>query len=193
MRPLHSLLILLLMAACSPPPDLPTPTAVPPPIPTNPPPAGTTLYEGCAYTVSYPPQLIQEGGGWNAIFTAADADPSVALDIWADHQTGAAADSVAEQLARGTPGFAGSLDLKPVTVIDFRGAALSGVRAEFTAGEKHVSMLVVVRPETLLGDMMPADVVYTVIAQSAVESWPQWQPHFEVIFDTFHPWDCGGV
>jgi hypothetical protein len=53
--------------------------------------------------------------------------------------------------------------------------------------------MIVVRPQTLLGDMLSDDVVYEVVAQAPEETWSEWAPLFDVMFQTFHPKSCGGV
>ncbi len=78
-------------------------------------------------------------------------------------------------------------------IIDHLGMPLEGTAGEFTTGDRHVRFLVVVRPETLLANLLPDDVVFELLAQSSESSWPVWSPEFDVIFQTFHPRDCGGV
>jgi hypothetical protein len=56
-----------------------------------------------------------------------------------------------------------------------------------------VRLMIVVRPQTMLRDLLPDDVVYQVVAQAPEETWSEWASSFEVIFQTFHPKDCGGV
>ena len=53
--------------------------------------------------------------------------------------------------------------------------------------------MVVVRSQTLLGDLLRDDVVYEVVAQAPGSIWSEWAPLFDVMFRTFHPKDCGGV
>jgi hypothetical protein len=79
-------------------------------------------------------------------------------------------------------------------VTDYLGASLDGLRTDLV-GEAgaHTRLMVIVRPETLLGDMLPADVVYEIVAQAPEAIWPEWEPLFEIVFQTFHPKECGGV
>ena len=49
------------------------------------------------------------------------------------------------------------------------------------------------RPDTLLGDLSPDDVIYQVVAQFPQDEFERWAPIFDLIFASFQPRDCGGV
>jgi hypothetical protein len=156
------------------------------------PPDSLTLYEGCAFTVSYPQELIEDGAGWIVLFRAPSA-PEVWLSIQARQESGATAQAAADALVTQLTGHEGLPDYVAVTVTDFLGKPLTGAGAELGVGSEHLRLLVVVRPETMLGNLSPDDVVYEIVARAPAEAWHQWEPTFDVLFRTFQPWDCGGV
>ncbi len=162
----------------------PTPTAESPP-------QGPTGYDGCAFTVSYPPELIEDGAGW-MVFFSAESTKEAYVSIQARRETGATGEAAADALVAQLAGHDSLPGYELVTVIDHLGKPLTGVGAESSAGSVHFRLLVVARPETLLGDLAPDDVVYEIVARAPEQDWPQWEPFFDVIFRTFQPRDCGG-
>lgn len=150
------------------------------------------LYDGCAFTVSYPPELIEDGGGW-MVFFHAESTKEAYVSIQARRETGATAEAAADALVAQFTGHGGLPNYEPVTVTDLLGETLTGAGTELSAGGEHFRLLVVVRPETLLGNMLPDDVVYEIVARAPEPDWPQWEPFFDIIFRTFQPRDCGGV
>jgi hypothetical protein len=156
------------------------------------PPESLTFYEGCAFTVSYPQELIADGAGWFVSFNVVSA-PAVSLSIQARQETGATAQAAADALVTQLTGHPGLPEYLDVTVTDFLGDSLTGAEAELGVDNEHIRFLVVVRPETLLGNLSPDDVVYEIVARAPAEAWGQWEPYFDVLFRTFQPWDCGGV
>jgi hypothetical protein len=81
-----------------------------------------------------------------------------------------------------------------VEIVDYLGNTLDGLQADFVSDEgQHLRLMVVVRRQTLLGDLLPDDVVYEVIAQAPEPTWSEWAPLFEIMLHTLHPKDCGGV
>jgi hypothetical protein len=151
-----------------------------------------TLYDGCAFTVSYPPELVEDGAGWFVFFNAESAD-EVYVSIQARQETGVKAEAAADGLVTQLSGHEGLPGYDPVIVTDMLGESLTGAGAEFAAGGEHFRLLVVVRPGTLLGNMSPDDVVYEIVARAPAEVWPQWEPILDIVFRTFQPGDCGGV
>jgi hypothetical protein len=191
MKTLLSLMLLILLLAACAPTSTPQPSPITP-IPTQAPPAGTTLYDGCAFTVSYPSQLALDGSGWYVSFSPG-TEELVQVTIQATRQTGARPETVAAALGDQF-GFRGAdAVFESLTVVDSLGQPVPGVEGDLVAQDEHLRLMVVVRPETLLGNTLPDDVVYQIVARAPQAQWPQWAPLFDVIFQTFHPQDCGGV
>ena len=67
------------------------------------------------------------------------------------------------------------------------------VQADFTSGDDHIRLLVVLRPGTLLGDLVPTDVLYEITARAPTGEWDSWEQIFTILFESFQPLDCGGV
>jgi len=155
-------------------------------------PEGLIEYDGCAFTVSYPPELIEDGSGW-MVFFHAESTKEAYVSIQARRETGATAEAAADALVTQFTGHGGLPNYEPVTVTDHLGELLTGARAELSAGGEHFRLLLVVRPETLLGNMLPDDVVYEIVARAPEPDWSQWEAFFDIIFRTFQPRDCGGV
>jgi len=192
---LFLLLLAILPTACAP---LPSPTLhvteeaaqLLTPIP----PEGTVFLDQCTYMLSHPPELTTADG---MLFQSPD-DESVFVFIDArrrtDAERDASLDALATQLSAQWIEPSNLTAFESVEVIDYMGNTLEGLQADFpSGGEQHVRLMVVVRPQTMLGDLLPDDVVYEIVAQAPEEMWSVWGPLFDVIFQTFHPKDCGGV
>jgi hypothetical protein len=193
MRKIHLICMFLffLLAACTP--------ATPPPqtaelMPTVTPPSGTTTYQGCAFTVNVPAELTTDGISWYVVFTPTSGEPGW-VSINAKKMPGidleSAFEQAADQYGLKIPGDQSALE--SVTVIDYLGQPLTGLQSDFTKGKEHYRVLVFVRPDTLLGDLDPQEVIYEITAQAPVDSWNAWEAVFTVIFQSFQPTDCGGV
>jgi hypothetical protein len=148
------------------------------------------------YMVSYPSQLTTTDG---ILFEPA-GEGAASVFITARRRTDAEQALSLEELAIQVSGqWASTSGATPpvfeaVAVTDYLGDTLGGFEADFVDGEgQHVRFLIVVRPETLLGDMLSDDVVYEIVAQSPEATWSEWAPLFDVVFQTFHPKSCGGV
>jgi len=144
--------------------------------------------------LSYPLDLVTDDG---ILFQSPD-DESVFVLInarrRADIERDLSLDGLASQLSVqwGDPSTVPLFE--SVKVTDYTGNTLDGIRADFSSGGgQHVRLMIVVRPQTLLGDLLPDDVVYEIVAQAPEKTWPEWASSFEIIFQTFHPKDCGGV
>ena len=83
--------------------------------------------------------------------------------------------------------------VESVTVMDYVDQPLQGLQADFTNEDDHIRLLVVVRPDTMLGDLTPEDVIYEITAQAPIDLWDVLEPIFYMIFQSFKPLDCGGV
>jgi hypothetical protein len=157
-------------------------------------PEGAVFFDDCTYMVSHPSELSTTDG---ILFQSAD-DESVSVLITARRRTDAEKDAslnaLAAQLSAQWVDPSNAPPFDPVQVTDYLGHALDGLQADFSSDDgQHVRFLIVVRPQTMLRDLLPDDVVYQVVAQAPEETWSEWAPSFEVIFQTFHPKDCGGV
>jgi hypothetical protein len=144
--------------------------------------------------LSYPSKLETSDG----MLFQPPGDQDVALLVIARRRTegeeNLALAALASQLAARWSTVANEPVFEAVQVTDGLGTSLDGLQADLE-GEAgtHIRLMVVVRPETLLGDMLPADVVYEIVAQAPEAVWSEWNPLFEIVFQTFHPKDCGGV
>ena len=67
------------------------------------------------------------------------------------------------------------------------------IQSDFTEGANHYRVLVFVRPDTMLGDMAPTEVVYEIVAKAPENDWDTWEPIFEVILKSFQPASCMGI
>ncbi len=187
------LLLVLFLASCS-PAGTPLPTMVYDP--TYTPLEGLPEYDACAFRVSVPLELSLEGSGW-FVFLEAEEEEGVQVSIQArrreDDEQGATLEELAYALSESLAGESVDLTLTPTRVQDFLGDSLPAVRGEFVVDGQKYMILVVVRPETLLGDMLAEDVIYELAAQAPEAKWPDWSPIFEILFQSFQPVDCGGV
>jgi hypothetical protein len=144
--------------------------------------------------LSYPSELETSDG----ILFQSPSDQDVSLLIIArrraEGEESLDLEALASQITARWSTRANGPVFEPLQVTDYLGTSLDGLRSDLV-GEAgtHTRLMVVVRPETLLGDMLPADVVYEIVAQAPEAVWPEWDPLFEIVFQTFHPKDCGGV
>ena len=157
-------------------------------------PEGASFYDGCTHMLSYPSELETSDG----ILFQSPGDQNVSLFIIArrraEGEEDLALDALASQIAARWSTQANTPVFKAAQVTDYLGTSLDGLRSDLVGEtETHTRLMVIVRPETLLGDMLPADVVYEIVAQAPVPIWSEWDPLFEIVFQTFHPKDCGGV
>jgi len=194
MRKLYliSMLLFLLLVAC-------TPTISPPSQsvsqkPTITPPFGAITYQGCAFTANVPAELTPDGVGWHVWFTPTSGELGW-VSIHALKMPGidlkSAFVQVAEKYGLKTPNDQSVYE--SVTILDYLGEPLTGMQADFTKGNEHYRLLVFVRPDTLLGDLDPQEVIYEIFAQAPENSWVPLEPIFDLIFESFQPSDCGGI
>lgn len=194
-RAVGAMLLLLFVAllACAPLAS-PTPQVTQEPVRLLTPvvPEGAVFFDDCTYMVSHPPELATTDG---LLFQSDDEFASVFITARrrTDAEQDASLDTLAAQLSAQWVDPSNAPSFEPVQVTDFVGDPLDGLQADFGDEGQHVRLLIVVRPQTMLGDMLPDDVVYEVVAQAPEDAWSEWGPAFEVIFQTFHPKDCGGV
>jgi hypothetical protein len=157
-------------------------------------PEGAAFYDGCTHNVSYPPEFTPDDMG--LLFDSADPQIYFYFNIRRRNQAEENL-SPEEMLINVSTGYADrppTGEIQMVMVEDFLGEELEGWMADFTAeGEMHIRLMVLVRPETLLMDMVKDDVVYELVAQAPEAVWQEWEPRFRVLFDSFHPAECGGV
>ena len=184
--------LVFLLAAC-------TPTASPSPqavtqIPTLTPPVGAITYQGCAFSVNVPNELTTDDVSWNVWFVPVSGEPGW-VSIHAKKMPGIDLESAFEQAADpyGLDPQKDQSAIESVTVLDGLGEPLTGLQADFINGDEHFRLLVFVRPDTLLGDLDPQEVIYEIAAQAPADSWNTWEPIFDVIIQSFQPRDCCGV
>jgi len=184
--------LVFLLAAC-------TPAASPSPqtvaqIPTLTPPLEAINYHGCAFTVSVPAELSTDDHAWNVWFSPASGEPGW-VSIHARKMPGIDLESAFEQVANhyGLKPPKDQSAIESVTVLDYLGEPVTGLQADFTSGFKHFRLWVFVRPDTMLGDLDPKEVIYEITARAPVYSWNRWEPIFDVIFQSFQIADCGGI
>jgi hypothetical protein len=196
---MRALMILILssvvLAACTPAGPPPSQATVKPVSLVTPGvPAGASFYDGCTHMLSYPSELDTSDG----ILFQSPSDQDVYVLIIArrraEGEEDLSLDGLASQTAARWSAQANGPVFEAVQVTDYLGTSLDGLRSDLVdEAETHTRLMVVVRPETLLGDMLPADVVYEIVAQAPEAIWSEWDPLFEIVFQTFHPKDCGGV
>ena len=157
-------------------------------------PKGATFFDGCSHTVSYPQEFTPDGAG--LLFET--MDPKIYFHFNIRRRNHAEENlSPEEMLIKVSARYSESPpvgEIQMVMVEDFLGQELEGWMADFTVeGEMHIRLMVLVRPETLLMDMVKADVVYELAAQAPEAAWQEWEPRFRMLFESFHPAECGGV
>jgi hypothetical protein len=184
--------LFVLLAACS-----PIETPLPQPVSQNPtltPPLGTTTYEGCAFTVNVPAELTPDGVSWHVWF-APTSGASGGVSVHAQKYPGIdlkyAFDQTAEKYGLKPPTDQSAYE--SVTVVDYLDEILAGKQADFTKGKEHYRLLVIIRPDTMLGDLDPQEVIYEIFAQAPLDSWEDLEPIFNVIFESIQISDCGGI
>lgn len=195
-RAVGAILVLLFIAllACAPLVS-PTPRVTEEPVQLLTPisPEGAVFFDDCMYMVSHPPELSTSDG---ILFQSDDESASVLITARrrTDAEQDASLDTLAAQISAQWVAPSNAPSFEPVQVTDYLGNALDGLQADLSSdGGQHVCFLIVVRPQTMLGDLLPDDVVYQIVAQAPEEMWSEWVSSFEIVFQTFHPKDCGGV
>jgi len=185
----------VLLTACV--PAIPTTsqaTVEPVPLVTPAVPQGASFYDGCTHMLSYPSELETRDGILFQSPSYQDVSLLIIARRRAEGEETLALEALASQVAARWSTRANGPVFEPLQVTDYLGTSFDDLRSDLVdeAGT-HTRLMVVVRPETLLGDMLPADVVYEIMAQAPEAVWPEWNPLFEIVFQTFHPKDCGGV
>ncbi len=151
------------------------------------------VYDGCAFTVNVPDGLSTEDIGWDVWFKPTTGQVGW-VSIHAMKMPGISLKSAFEQAAfQYNKQPLDPTRVVSVTVRDYMDQSLSGLQTDLTIEGDHIRLLVVLRKETLLGDLSPQDVIYEITAQAPSESWTLLEPAFDVIFQSFKPFDCGGV
>ena len=178
--------LVVVLVACN--TQEPIPTHTENSLPPNTPPPNTTSYDGCAYQLQYPQELSIDGSGWytflgddGQVFISAEKARGIDLE----NSLNALLDFRGIETSQAT--------ISSVTVVDINGQELPGLQADSEGKRKHTRIWVILRPETLLGDLAPADVVYQITVQTPIKTWIDWEPIADLIFQSFVPKDCGGV
>ena len=192
-----SVLLTLLIVACSPTVS-PTrhPTASAPQLLTPTLPEDTRFFDGCTHMVNYPAQLMTTDG----ILFESEQQEEVSVFIIARRRSDAEetlslAELAIQVASKWVPtSQSDPLSFEQVEIVDYLGSSLAGLKTDLAdEGGQHLRLMVVLRPQTLLGDQLSEDVLYEVVAQAPELVWPEWEPLFETMFQTFHPISCGGV
>jgi len=155
---------------------------------------GSGFYNGCTHMVSYPPEFTTDGAG--LLFETQDTHISFYINIRrrTESERGLSLEELMSNIGMTYGNPSNSQELNPVILTDFLGQELEGVITEFTTTQgMQTRVMIFVRPETLLMDMVKDDVVYELVAQAPTGDWAEWEPRFEIFFDNFHPIECGGV
>ncbi|MFH1632916.1 MAG: hypothetical protein ABIG63_02760 [Chloroflexota bacterium] len=152
--------------------------------------------DACGFTVSHPALLIPDGQGYQVMFQS-NSDPQVSVLIQLRRRDPSEADVSLETLAlhlqiRYFPEMS-SLAFEPITVTDIFSNPLAGLQRDIVKDGVHTRLMVVVRPNTLLADLLPGDVIYELVAQAPEDAWAKWGPLFDAMLQSLQPRDCGGV
>lgn len=156
------------------------------------------VFDGCAFTVNYPSKLTADGAGW---FLRLDATNEAEGTVYAfvqarlrtEDEEGASLESLAHEMSERFAYQTVDPTLESTTVQDYLGASLEAVRGEFVVDGNHYMILIIVRPDTLLGDDVLKEVIYELGVQVSEDMWTEWETRLEILFQTFQPRDCGGV
>jgi hypothetical protein len=197
-RPL--IILVIILTACAPAvTPHPTQTTVIPTIPIS---TATTssadmkTLDACGFTISHPTDLIPDGQGYVVMFQA-KSDVAVSVLIQLRRRDPSETDVSLETLAlhlqiRYFPEMS-SLAFEPITVTDIFSNPLAGLQRDIVKDGVHTRLMVVMRPDTLLADQLPADVIYELVAQASDSEWVTWEPLLDAMFQSLQPRDCGGV
>jgi hypothetical protein len=190
MRKTVLMVLILVLFSCGPQPTADVLPAEPTP------PEGMVRFDGCSFSISHPPELVPDGAAMTVRF-----ESSAETRVWilvesrrrSETEQGLSVEELATKVGAAFGSGAESTLFKPTAVLDYQGNVLTAVKGEAIAEDTRTRLLVVVRPDTLLGDMLQDDVVYVIYAQADSDDWGLWGPLFDVILSSFVPRDCGGV
>jgi len=188
-------LLMILLAAC-------TPTATPTSLATEQVlqlvtpvvPEGASFFDGCTHMVGYPPEFTTDGAG--LLFETQDPQIFFYINIRrrTESEQGLSLEELASHVSKTYGNQSPSQELHHVMLTDFLGQELKGLLTDIATSQgMHIRLMILVRPETLLMDMVKDDVVYELVAQAPEAVWAEWEPRFEIFFENFHPIECGGV
>ncbi len=159
---------------------------------------GIPIYDGCAFTVSYPPELTTDGAGWFLRLEAANEEEGsvyafIQARLRAEDEEDASLESLAREMSERFAYQTVEPTLEAATVQDYLGASLEAVRGEFVVDGHHYVILILVRPDTLLGDDVPQEVIHELGVQVSEGMWTEWATRLDILLQSFQPRDCGGV
>ncbi|OGO16711.1 MAG: hypothetical protein A2Z14_10930 [Chloroflexi bacterium RBG_16_48_8] len=157
-------------------------------------PEGAGFFDGCTHMVGYPPEFTTDGAG--ILFETQDPQISFYINIRrrTEIEQGLSLEELVSHVSKTYSSQSPSQELRHVMLTDFLGQELKGLITDIvTSRGMHVRLLILVRPETLLMDMVKDDVVYELVAQAPGGDWVEWESHFEIFFESFRPIECGGV
>jgi hypothetical protein len=185
-----ALFLLLLFSACTPAPTPQTTQAMPTPtLPTS-----MQTLEACGFLVNYPPQLTPKGKGHQVTFLAPDSRVSVSIQV--RRRDPSEGDSSLEMLAlhlqvRHFPEMS-SLSYKPINIIDDQQNTLPGLQRDIAKNGIYTRLIVFVRPNTMIANLLPADAIYEMVAQAPETDWATWKPVLDEIINSWQPRNCSG-
>jgi hypothetical protein len=152
--------------------------------------------EACGFSIEYPATLSPDGQGYLVMFLS-DTDPQASVFIQLRRRDPSEANASLETLAlnlqlRYFPEMS-SLAFEPIPMADSFGNPLEGLQRDIVKADIHTRLVVLVRPNTLLADKLPADVIYELVAQTPEPEWVTWKPVLDAMIRSLKPRDCGGV
>jgi hypothetical protein len=152
--------------------------------------------EACGFTINHPATLIPDGQGYQVMFLS-DSNPQVSVFIQLRRRDPSESNASMETLAlhlqfRYFPEMS-SLVFEPTTVTDLIGIPLAGLQRDIVKDNLHTRLMVVVRQNTLLADLLPADVIYELVTQAPETEWVTWEPLLDAMIRSLQPRDCGGI
>jgi hypothetical protein len=188
-------LLTILLAACTPSttPTLPV-TAQVSQLITPFIPEGVGFFDGCTHMVGYPADFTADGAG--ILFETQDPQISFYVNIRrrTESEQNLSLEELASQVSKTYGSPSPTQELRQVVVTDFLDQELESLITDIVTSQgMHIRLMVLIRPETLLMDMVKDDVVYELVAQAPEAVWAEWEPKFEIFYESFHPIECGGV
>jgi hypothetical protein len=159
-------------------------------------PEGAIFLDACTHSLSYPPSFVADES-LGIFFQAEDeSDVFLMIDVrrrWENEQS-SSLEAMGEGLAQRLGADEQDQAFEVVQMEDHLGLEIQALKAEFSDGSgNHLSTIIALRPETLLMDMLPEEVVFEITASAPDEFWEEWAPQFDVIFNSFRPAECGGI
>ena len=191
------ILIAVILVACEPvQTQVVEPDHSPPQLLTSASPEGAMFLDVCTHMMSYPPDLMPDEMGFMLIHEdGSEVNVIVTARRRASGEEGLFGEDLAAHVYERYFGFTGfEVEFERTPVTNYLNETVDGFVADrVDENGQHIRLMVVIQPDFLLMDMVSDDVVYEIIARAPEEKWEEWEPGFDIIFQTFHPVMCGGV